>query len=112
MIWLIPLLLIGVVLGREKVDDDDRAWRDQQLAQEKAKLKAEEDARRAAAAKAAASKELGEQYLAMKPAMAGMRRSPMAGMRRVQRRRREINTDPFEGYRSEMDFNGENPRHL
>lgn len=67
MIWLLPVALIAAVAASSRTEKAERARLEAEVNAEKARLEAEKRAREEAAAKAAANKQLGEQYLAMKP---------------------------------------------
>jgi len=109
MIWLLPLLIIGIVFGRERIDDDERMFRERQLAQEKAKLRAEQEARAKADTAAVAAKQLGQQYLAMKPTIAGnQHRHP----RRRPRPAASMMGSNLWAHRANLDLNGEDPSKL
>lgn len=91
MIWLIPLLIIGAVAASSRSEASEREFFERKIAEEKARIRAIEQAQAEAAAKAEAAKQLGQQYLAMKPTVTAGR----------YQQRYDI-----------PDLNGEDERHL
>lgn len=89
MVWLLPLLFLGIAVAHRRVDEAEREQFDTELEREAQKLQAAQEAAEQARQEAAANKKRGDQYLAMKPTSAGQL-----------------------GYRGLDDLNGENPRHL
>jgi len=115
MIFLFPILIIAAVMSRSRVNYDERLYQEELLEKERqraaAQLQAANEATAKAKAQTAAAKQLGLQYLAMKPTMAGI-----GGPRRAIKRPRHNQNKPTDisdfGYRAELDLNGEDARHL
>jgi hypothetical protein len=126
MLFIFPLLIIGLVMARSAVQEDERQFYEKMAREEAAKLEAARAAaaeqQRIAAAKLAAQKQLGEQYLAMRSAskVAGHHTvaghlAPPAGLRRrvaIPNASSGRVAERAFGHRAAMDLNGENPNNL